>query len=268
VTGVERSRAVGTLSSGPAETAVVNDSTRETVREHWAALLDCDPATVFAAGPSVVPTTTEAVEMFSHDAGAVVAAPPSLAGEVRSVLAARSTPTTATEARALVEATVDRCEVDGGPTVEEVLGPQFVGYCDESTFSPVHGESPAVELVDPASLASLRAATPAAEWDRSGVRTDDDDPTVAVEHDGRPVAAAQYAADHGTAGIGVVSHPDHRGEGNATLAVSLATAHALAVGLVPEYRTLEAWSSSVALAERLGFERVGRSLLVELDGVE
>jgi RimJ/RimL family protein N-acetyltransferase len=100
------------------------------------------------------------------------------------------------------------------------------------------------------------------------VRTDDDQPTVVVERDGRLVAAAQYAADHGTAGIGVVSHPDHRGEGNATLAVSLATTHALAARLVPEYRTLEEWSSSVALAERLGFERVGRSLLVKLDGVE
>jgi GNAT superfamily N-acetyltransferase len=245
----------------------VNHATRETVREHWAALLDCDPATVFAAGPSIVPTTTESVEVFSYEGGAVVATPPSLAGELRSVLAARSIPTTATEARALVEAALDRCEAGGSPAVAEVLGPQFVGYCDDSTFGPVHGESPAVELVDPASLASLRAATPAAEWDRSGVRTDDDQPTVAVKRDDRPVAAAQYAVEHGTAGMAVVSHPDHRGEGDATLAASLATAHALDAGLVPEYRTLEEWSSSVALAERLGFERVGRSLLVKLDGV-
>lgn len=246
----------------------MNDATRETVREHWAALLGCAPATVFTAGPSVVPTTSEAVEVFSYEGGAVVSAPPSLAGALRSVLAARSIPTTATEARALAEAAVDRCAVGGGPTVTEVLGPQFVGYCDDSTFTPVHEESTAVELVDPASLASLRAATPAAEWDRSGVRTDDDDPTVAVARDGRPVAAAQYAVEHETAGIAVVSHPDHRGAGNATLAVSQATAHALNAGLVAEYRTLEAWSSSVALAERLGFERVGRSLLVRLDGVE
>ena len=246
----------------------MNDATRETVREHWAALLGCAPATVFTAGPSVVPTTSEAVEVFSYEGGAVVSAPPSLAGALRSVLAARSIPTTATEARALAEAAVDRCEVGGGPTVTEVLGPQFVGYCDDSTFTPVHEESTAVELVDPASLASLRAATPAAEWDRSGVRTDDDDPTVAVARDGRPVAAAQYAVEHETAGIAVVSHPDHRGAGNATLAVSQATAHGLNAGLVAEYRTLEAWSSSVALAERLGFERVGRSLLVRLDGVE
>jgi hypothetical protein len=37
---------------------------------------------------------------------------------------------------------------------------------------------------------------------------------------------------------------------------------------VPEYRTLAEWSSSVALAERLGFERVGVSLLVKLGGME
>ena len=148
-----------------------------------------------------------------------------------------------------------------------MLGPQFVGYCNESTFAPVHAGSTAVEALDSASLTPLRAATPVEEWDRSGVRTDAADPTFAVVRDERPVAAAQYAVGHGTAGIEVVSHPDHRGEGHATLAVSAATAHALDAGLVPEYRTLREWSSSVALAERLGFERVGWSLLVELDGV-
>jgi GNAT superfamily N-acetyltransferase len=211
-----------------------------------------------------MPTTSEAVEVFSYEGGAVVSAPPSLAGAIQSVLAARSIPTTATEARALAEAAVDRCEVGGGPTVTEVLGPQFVGYCDDSTFTPVHDASAPVAAVEPDSLASLRDATPAEEWDRSGVRFDDG-PTFAVERDGRPVAAAQCQTTHVTAGIGIVSHPEHRGEGHATLAVSLATAHALDAGLVPEYRTLEAWSSSVALADRLGFERVGSSLLVTLD---
>nr|WP_264474975.1 GNAT family N-acetyltransferase [Salinirubrum litoreum] len=154
------------------------------------------------------------------------------------------------------------------PAVAEVLGPQFVGYCDDSTFTPVHDEQSPVGLIEPESLTSLRDATPTDEWDRSGVRTDDDGPAFAVERDGQVVAATQYSIAHGTAGIAVVSRPAYRGEGNATRAVSAATAHALDAGLVPEYRTLEEWSSSVALAERLGFERVGVSLLVRLDETE
>jgi GNAT superfamily N-acetyltransferase len=238
----------------------VNDATHETVREHWSALLDCDPATVFAAGSSVVTADAGAVEVLVHPEGAVLAAPAWLADPLRSVLAEGSVAPTAAGVRELVGTAVGGSE----PTVAEVLGPQFVGYCDDSTFTPVHDASAPVAAVEPDSLASLRDATPAEEWDRSGVRFDDG-PTFAVERDGRPVAAAQYQTTHGTAGIGIVSHPEHRGEGHATLAVSLATAHALDAGLVPEYRTLEAWSSSVALADRLGFERVGSSLLVTLD---
>lgn len=257
---------IGTLSTVCAETAGVNDATRETISEHWAALLDCDPATVFATGQSIVASDTESVGFFSHTSGVTLSAPTSLAESLRSVVAEQPPSPTATGARTTVERALDTTPpTEDSVGVTEVLGPQFVGYCDESTFTPIHDESSAVGVVDPDALTSIRDATPAEEWDRSGVRTDDAVPTFAVERDGRLVAATQYRVAHGTAGIAVVSRPAHRGEGDATLAVSAATAHALDARLVPEYRTLMEWSSSVALAERLGFERVGVSLLVKLD---
>jgi GNAT superfamily N-acetyltransferase len=242
----------------------MDDSALTTVAEHWAAVLDCEPATVFASGSSVVSGDTGAVELFVHSEGAVLSAPAWLVEPLRSVVADRSVVATVAGVRAVVE-TATTGPTSEEPAVTEVLGPQFVGYCDDSTFTPIHDESSPVGMVEPTSLTSLREATPAEEWDRSGVRIDDEKPTFAVERDGQLVAVAQYSVAHDTAGMEVVSHPAHRGQGYATLAVSLATAHALDAGLVPEYRTLEEWSSSVALAERLGFERVGVSLLVKLD---
>jgi GNAT superfamily N-acetyltransferase len=265
---VDRSQTGGTLSAVPSETSGVNDETRETLREHWAALLDCAPEAVFAPDCSIVASDTDAVELLSHPDGVTVAGPAAVTSSLRSVLADRPLDVTPASARTVVETALDRASVGEARSVSEVLGPQFVAYCDASTFTPVHDASSPVGAVDPASLEPLREAVPPEEWKRSGVRADDGVPTFAVERDGRPVAATQYRIADGTAGIAVVSRPAYRGEGNATLAVSAATAHALDAGLVPEYRTLEEWSSSVALAERLGFERVGVSLLVRLDETE
>jgi hypothetical protein len=159
----------------------MDDASLTTVTDHWATILDCDPAVVFAPGVSVVSGDTEAVEILGHSSGATLSAPPSLADELRSVVTDRSVALTATGARELVESATE--STSGEWSVDEVLGPQFVGYCDDSTFSSVHDESSPVGLIEPESLSSLREATPAEEWDRSGVRIDDE-PTFAVERDG------------------------------------------------------------------------------------
>ena len=59
--------------------------------------------------------------------------------------------------------------------------------------------------------------------------------------------------------VAVVTHPDHRSSGNGRAAASLLTDRALDAGLLPQYRTSDAWPWSVALAEGLGYERFATS---------
>ena len=64
--------------------------------------------------------------------------------------------------------------------------------------------------------------------------------------------------------ISVVTHPAHRGRGLGAAAVSRIAAEALERGLLAQYRTLEANASSLAIADRLGFQPYARSLAVRL----
>lgn len=221
------------------------EATRRTVRQHWAAELGC-ASDALGSGTTVTTWNGPGVEYLTYDSGAVVGLPSELASEPADP--------PAFDREAL------RGWVARNSDVGAVHGPQFVGYCDESTFAA--GDGDAME-VGASELEALKAAAPADEWNRSGLALDTDAPTYAVLGDDGPLAAAQTGAVDGVAGVCVLTHPDYRGEGNAAAAVSRATKDALESGAVVEYRTLEKWASSVALAEGLGFERWGRSLLVE-----
>lgn len=225
-------------------------TSRQTASRHWARILDCDPETVFSPGTAVTEWDDVDVELLCWDGGTLVGAPADLVEPLRKHVGDVQFDLDRAGARDLVASVT---------AVDQVLGPQFVGYCDESTFEPVDDSAREIE---PDRLEPLRDACPSDEWDRSALSLDAEVPTFAVVADGRPVAAAQYGAIDDVAQFSVASHPDYRGEGNATAATSAAAKHALDRGFVAEYRTVERWDSSVALAERLGFERIARSLLV------
>jgi len=226
---------------------------RRTARRHWAEILGCRPESVFGSATTVTEWDRHGIEILCWEGGAVVGAPPALFEALRENVDRIPFDIGREGARALVEPVV---------AVDDVLGPQFVGYCDETTFDPVDRE---VQRIEPQRLDWLRDACPGGEWERSGLSVDADVPTFAVLRADRPVAAVQYGVVDGVAKPAVASHPAHRGEGHAKAVVSAATAHALDREHLVEYRTVERWTASVALAERLGFERVGRSLLVELE---
>ena len=78
-------------------------------------------------------------------------------------------------------------------------------------------------------------------------------------------ALASYEAwNRRIAHISIVTHPRHRGRGSGRAAVALAAQHALAAGLVPQYRTLRANTASMAIANRLGFVEYGFSVYVRM----
>ncbi|HEY0793108.1 MAG TPA: GNAT family N-acetyltransferase [Chthoniobacterales bacterium] len=69
---------------------------------------------------------------------------------------------------------------------------------------------------------------------------------------------------HYVAHLSVVTHPGFRGCGQATAAVAALTSAVLSRHLVPQYRTLEANTASMAVAYRIGFVPHATSLAVRL----
>ena len=140
-----------------------------------------------------------------------------------------------------------------------MLGPAFYGYADPTTFDPVDDEARVLDESDESAFETLRAAVPGEEWNQGGPAFAPGW-TVGRVVDGALVAVAGYDVRGGLlAHVAVVTHPDHRSAGHGRAVVSLVTERALEVGLVPQYRTADAWPWSVVLAEGLGYERFATS---------
>jgi GNAT superfamily N-acetyltransferase len=150
----------------------------------------------------------------------------------------------------------DRLEAVVAP--ERVLGPAFYGYVDPTTFDPVDDEARVLETDDESAFETLRAAVPDEEWANGGPEFRPGE-TVGRFVDDLVAVAGYDVWDGLIAHVAVVTHPDHRSSGNGRAAVSLLTDRALDAGLLPQYRTSDAWPWSVALAEGLGYERFATS---------
>uniref|UniRef100_UPI003BAB0039 GNAT family N-acetyltransferase n=1 Tax=Streptomyces sp. NBC_01001 TaxID=2903713 RepID=UPI003BAB0039 len=88
-------------------------------------------------------------------------------------------------------------------------------------------------------------------------------PAFVVREQGQVVAAAGYRAwPSRTAHIGVLTAPAVRGQGLARVTGSATVAHALAAGLLPQWRARPPASRRVAAS--LGFEELGFQLSIEI----
>lgn len=228
--------------------------TRSALRRYWADRLGVDPEDFTEAGVTVGPTDEDGVPLFCRGDALVVGAPDS---SVESF-----------ERRSDALAGLD---VDDGDEVREwfldfdavadVLGPAFWGYTDRTAFDPVESDARVLTAADESAYDEFRDAVCEEEWERGGPRFVPER-TVGLFADDDLVAASGYEVwDDSVAHIAVVTRPDHRGEGYGRAVVSGATEAALIEGLIPQYRTLDAWPWSVALARRLGFERFATGYL-------
>ncbi len=159
----------------------------------------------------------------------------------------------------------DRLRHDIGYPVERIVGPAFIGYTDATVFEPASRVGVrALGRQDVPALAALRAVCTPLEWEHGGSQLEDR-PVMGVYAEGRLVTVAGYQLwDVVIAHISVITHPQHRGRGYGRAAVSRLTEEVLAGGLVPQYRTLEANRSSVAIARVLGFEHYATSVAARL----
>ncbi|MFB7513372.1 GNAT family N-acetyltransferase [Streptomyces sp. NPDC056144] len=163
------------------------------------------------------------------------------------------------------EAAVDVTAYRERLPVAEVLGPAALAFLSPEGFRPV--TAAAVERVpaeDPSLRALERAAGP--QDAREASLEDITSPAFVLHEDGEPLAAAGYRLwPHRTAHIGVLTAPAARGRGLARTVASAAVAHALAAGLLPQWRARVPASRRVAAA--LGFEELGAQLSVRIGEV-
>ncbi|MEU2238540.1 GNAT family N-acetyltransferase [Streptomyces sp. NPDC018338] len=167
-----------------------------------------------------------------------------------------------------VAAVADAAAVRDVLPVTRVLGPATLAYVSPEGFrrsaaSPP-GATPAAERLEgrhPAVRALERTAGP----DDAGEAALDEitSPAFVVRDHGEAVAAGGYREwPLRTAHLSVLTAPAARGRGLARTVASAAVAHALAAGLLPQWRARPPASRRVAAA--LGFEELGVQLSVEV----
>ena len=224
-----------------------------TLRRYWADRLGVPPDAFEKSGKTVGSAEEGGIQLFSHGDSLVVGAPD-----------------------LLIDAVGDRCEsgvpldaeedaVHGWLTrfdgIERAIGPTFYGYADRETFTPVESDARVLTAADTDAYQVLQQGTPDTEWEQGGTQFTPGE-TVGLFVDDALVAVAGFDVWEGLlAHLAVVTHPDHRGHGYGRAVVSRATERAFAEGLLPQYRTSDAWPWSVALARDLGFHRFATAYL-------
>jgi hypothetical protein len=228
--------------------------TRETLREYWADRLGVTPDDFSGEGVTVGATDEDGLTVFSCDDAVIIGSPHSMQRVVDGQTEELSSfnPTAGDEIRDWYSA-FDR--------IETVLGPAFWGYTDQEAFKPVKSSARVLESADGSAYASFQEAIPPDEWDNGGPAFVPGE-TVGLFVDDELVAASGYEVwDELLAHLAVVTRSGQRGHSYGQVVVSRATELALSDGLIPQYRTLDAWPWSVALAENLGFERFATGVI-------
>lgn len=118
---------------------------------------------------------------------------------------------------------------------------------------------------DDAAIAELRSSCSARDWEHGGTASDATT-RMGVFKGGTLAALASYNIwGDRIAHISIVSHPRFRRSGLARAAVSAITRHALDDNLIAQYRTLVSNTPSLAIANRLGFERFANSVVIQMN---
>lgn len=228
-----------------------------TAHDYWASHLGIPSERLFSEPLSVIGHSGEltgygGVFALFRDGAKVISLPPERAELIRPLIV-----------KLPADFSLDDLEEVLRPFASMVIGPAFIGYTDSVAAAPQ-----AARLLtsnDTAAVAALRAACREDEWEHGG--------SEAVEHtavgvfvDDQLAALAGYEIWGGTiAQISVITRPAHRGRGFGTAAVAQITAHALAAGLLPQFRTLDSNQHSMRIAEWLGFKRYATSLAMRME---
>jgi RimJ/RimL family protein N-acetyltransferase len=148
--------------------------------------------------------------------------------------------------------------------IDRVVGPAFIGYGSAESLD-LRDARLARPFASAEAFARLQAVCREEEWDHGGSEPHPERTFGVVDENNELLALAGYKVwNDSIAHISIVTHPLQRGRGHGRAAVALAAKHALATGLVPQYRTLSQNAPSMNIAKRLGFIEYGFSVYVRL----
>ena len=222
---------------------------------YWAAEFGCEPNELFAEPFRIVTHRGQFADYHGvfglfRQASAVVSVPSSHADTLLPMLTHLTGGCSPDVLAAALE-----------PVTQRVIGPAYLGYT--LNIAPPTHPTRALHSGDFHAVQEMQSSCDPVEWEHGGSAIEN--PCSGVFVDGRLAALAGYEIwGNRIAHISVITHLAWRGRGYASSAVAHLGQRALAAGLLPQYRTLEANLPSIHLAQSLGFQPYARSLAIRL----
>jgi GNAT superfamily N-acetyltransferase len=152
-----------------------------------------------------------------------------------------------------------------GGRLGRTIGPAVISYADGGDFirQEEQGARPLIPSDDDA-LKELSREVGEEAWVNSNISFERV-PIFGIYEQRRMVAAASYERwGERILHIGVVTHPDYRGQGFGRGVAAATTAHALEAGGIAQWQTLESNAASARIADALGFKSHCRTLFLQL----
>lgn len=232
------------------------------VAAYWASFLGCTPEQLETPSTWVGPHADagladyQGVYLLRRGESCVVSVPAPLLSTVIAQLAGLS---------AASSFDSSRLQRLFGDAVERIVGPAWQGYLRADDFRPAaRPDVRQLTATDDPALRQLEKACGEQEWEQVGIGRAEQvvfgafvGDTLVAAGMGEPRAATLLH-------IGIITHPDYRGQGHGRAVVSAIAAYGLGVGLVPRYQALAANTPSVAIARALGFTHYATTLAVRL----
>jgi RimJ/RimL family protein N-acetyltransferase len=151
-----------------------------------------------------------------------------------------------------------------GSDFEAVRGEARLSYADELTLRPVATDGVTNVGDDDARLAALRAASDPNEWREASTDEPCELRCGIVDNDSLLAVATLRVWNDALGHLGVFSAAHARRHGRASKVGSAAVAHALTLGLVPQWRSRIGNDASARVADQLGFVELGKQLTIRV----
>jgi GNAT superfamily N-acetyltransferase len=232
------------------------------VYAHWAEFLGCDYSDLLVPNVKVLQHSKSldgynGIYAFSNGISCIISAPsiyvPVLGEAVRKLR-----PAVVFDAEWLGQS------LDGKHA--KIIGPAFQGYVEDDSLLQASSSS-VIEYKSEnhkTLLEELRDSCSEIEWQHSSIDLQKR-PILLKILNGKVVAAGSWRkGESGFLGVGIITHPAHRGNGHAKTVVNALTQRGLTSGGTMHYQTLESNTPSVAIAQSLGYKRLGRTIAIRL----
>jgi GNAT superfamily N-acetyltransferase len=239
---------------------MVEPTTRERVDAFWSTTLGTTVEDLHAPGVRVMPNRLQreswrGIYIFGFE-GATVNVPIDMIESISSAVAGH-------DAESLLEPkTWHEMLGDQG---RSAWGPVKHYYLDRLEGLDQVAAGRRLNPRDAEAIAALRSALPFYEWGVTGF-TAQTAMLFGIFEGERLVAAANLTPGPDAAtDVGFVIHPDARGRGYGLKIAALAARQAILMHGVARYRAMTSSPSTMAIADKLGFEEYGRNVVVYLN---